>query len=94
MPIVMGQATVPASSTVAVFTVPPSYCSVTFYNINTAATNIYVGTSISVSSASGMVCHSIPVNFTTFMGSKGATFYATTGGATPSSLNYIINTDF
>ena len=94
MPIIMGQATVPASSTVAIFTVPPSYCSVTFYNVNTAATSAYIGTSTAVSSGNGLVCHSIPVSFQTFMGSKGATFYATSGGATATSVNYIIATDF
>lgn len=93
MPIIMGQATVPASSTVAIFTVPPSYCNVTFYNVNTAATNAYIGTSTAVSSTNGLVCHSLPVNFTTFMGSKGATFYATSGGAVATSVNYVIVTD-
>ena len=90
----MGQATVPASSTVPIFTVPPSYCSVTFYNINTAATSAYIGTSTSVTTTNGMVCHSIPVSFQAFIGSKGATFYATSGGATATSVNYIISTDF
>ena len=94
MPIIMGQATVPASSTVVIFTVPPSYCNVTFYNINTAATNAYIGTSTAVSSTNGLVCHSLPVNFTTFMGSRGGTIYATSGGATPTSVNYVIVTDF
>ena len=89
----MGQATVPASNTVAIFTVPPSYCSVTFYNINTAAT-AYIGTSTAVSSTNGLVCHSIPVSFQTFIGSKGATFYATSGGATATSVNYVIATNF
>jgi hypothetical protein len=90
----MGQATVPASSTVPIFNVPNSYCAVTFYNVNPAATNIYVGTSTAVSSANGLICHTIPVSFQTFMGTKGAQLYATTGGAVPSSLNYIIATDF
>jgi hypothetical protein len=94
VPIIAGQATVPASSTVALFTVPPSYCSVTFYNINTAATSVYIGTSKLVSSANGLVCHSIPVSFNTYMGSSGGTFYATTGGAVASSVNYLIATDF
>lgn len=89
----MGQATVPASSTVAIFTIPPSLCTVTFYNINTAATNAYIGSSTNVSSTNGLVCHSIPVSFQTFIGSKAATFYATSGGATATSVNYIIATD-
>lgn len=90
----MGNATVPASSTVVIFTVPPSCCSVTFYNTNTAATNAYIGTSTAVSSVNGLICHSIPVSFQTFIGSKGATFYATSGGATATSVNYIIATNF
>ena len=93
MALIMGNATVPASSTVPIFTIPPSFCTVTFYNINTAATNAYVGTSTAVSTANGLICHSIPVSFQTFMGSRGATFYATSGGATATSVNYIIATD-
>jgi hypothetical protein len=93
MAFIMGNATVPASSTVAIFTVPPSYCAVTFYNTNAAATSAYIGTSTAVSSANGLICHSIPVSFQTFMGSKGATFYATSGGATATSVNFIIATD-
>ncbi len=88
MPIIMGNATVPASSTVAIFTVPP------FYNVNPSTASAYVGTSTVVTSANGLICHSIPVSFQTFMGSKGATFYATTGGAVATSVNYIIATDF
>ena len=94
MPMIMGNATVPASSTVAIFTVPPSFCSVTFYNVNPSTASAYVGTSTSVTTTTGLICHSIPVSFQTFMGSKGATFYATTGGAVATSVNYIIATDF
>ena len=94
MPLIMGNATVPASSTVAIFTVPPSFCSVTFYNVNPSTASAYIGTSTSVTSTNGLVCHSIPVSFQTFMGSKGATFYSTTGGAVATSVNFIVVTDF
>ena len=94
MPFIMGNATVPASSTVAIFTVPPSFCSVTFYNVNPSTASAYIGTSTVLTSTNGLVCHSRPVSFQTYMGSKGATFYATTGGAVATSVNYIIATDF
>ncbi len=94
MPLIMGNATVPANNTVPIFTVPPSFCSVTFYNVNPSTASAYIGTSTAVSSANGLVCHSVPVSFETFMGSKGATFYATTGGAVATSVNYLIATDF
>lgn len=93
MPMIMGNATVPASSTVPVFTVPPSYCSVTFYNINTAAA-VYLGTNSAGTTTNGFQCHSIPTSFQTFIGSKGGTFWGTTGSATASSVQFIIVTDF
>jgi hypothetical protein len=90
--VVMGNATVPSSNTVAAFTVPPGLSNVTIFNNNTAATNVYVGTSVKVSSSNGLVCHSLPTSFNAYPGSAGCTIYATTGGATASSLNYIIST--
>ena len=88
----MGQATVPASSTVAVFTVPPSSCAVTFYNLSAAT--VYLGTSTAVTTSSGLQCHSIPTSFTTFVGGRGTVFYGTTGSSTAASVNYLIVTDF
>lgn len=88
----MGQANVPGSSTVPIFTVPPSYSAVTFYSLSVQTT--YIGTSTALTTSNGMVCHSIPTSFNGFMGSKGATFYATTGNSTAATVNYIISTDF
>ena len=96
MPIIMGGATVPAGTTAtALFTIPPSYCNVTFYNL--AAATVWVGPSSTVTSSNGMQCHSIPTNFSTFMGSKGAVIYGTTGSTAASSaatVQYVIVTDF
>lgn len=94
MALVMGAATVPASSTVPLFSIPASLCNVTFYNVNTAATTVYIGTSTALTSTNGLQCHSIPTSFFTYVGNKGATLYATTGGTVASSINYIITTDF
>jgi hypothetical protein len=88
----MGQSTVPASNTVPLFQVPPGLCNVTIYNVNTAATSVYIGPSSKVSAASGFVCHSIPTSFFGYMGSSGVMLYGTTGGAVASSINYIIST--
>ena len=91
----MGSATVPSGTTGSpLFTVPPSYCNVTFYNL--AAATVWVGTSTAVTSANGLQCHSIPTNFQTFMGSRGAMFYGTTGSTAASSaatVQYLISTD-
>lgn len=96
MPIIMGAATVPSGTTATVlFSIPPSYCNVTFYNL--AAATVWVGTSTATTSANGMQCHSIPTNFSTFMGSKGATVYGTTGSTVSTSVatvQYVIVTDF
>ena len=92
----MGAATVPAGTTGTIlFPVPPSYCNVTFYNLATAT--VWVGTSTAVTSANGLQCHSLPVNFQAFMGSKGATLYGTTGSTAASSvatIQFLISTDF
>jgi hypothetical protein len=94
--IIMGGATVPAGTTAALlFTVPPSFCNVTFYNLSAAS--VWVGTSTAVTSANGMLCHSLPTNFQTFVGSRGATFYGTTGSTVASSaatVQYLISSDF
>ena len=96
MPIIMGNATVPAGTTgTFLFAVPPSYCNVTFYNIGTVAT--WLGTSAGVTSTNGMLCHSLPTNFQTFMGSKGGSIFGTTGSTAASSaatVQYVIVTDF
>jgi hypothetical protein len=96
MPLIMGSATVPSGTTgTFLFTVPPSFCSVTFYNVATAT--VWLGGSTAVTSANGMQCHSIPVSFQTFMGSKGGGIYGTTGStaaASAATVQYIIATDF
>lgn len=93
MAYIMGQATCPTSSTSPLFTVPAGLCNVTFWNVS--APNIYVGTSTAVTSTNGLVCHSIPTNFFTYVGSRGATFYgANPNAGTAGSVNYIISTDF
>lgn len=92
MAFVMGNATVPASSTVPVFTIPPSYCSVTFYNLSAAA--VYLGTSSAGTTVNGFQCHSIPTTFQTFAGGRGAQFWGTTGSATAASIQFILVTDF
>lgn len=88
----MGNATVPASNTVALFTLPPSYCAATFYNLNAQA--VFIGTSSAGTTVNGFQCHSIPTSINSYMGSKGATFWGTTGNATASSVQFIIVTDF
>jgi hypothetical protein len=80
---------VPASSTVPVFFIPP-LSNITLYNIG--AQQVYLGTSAQVSAANGLVCHSIPTTFFTHVGSRGTQVYATTGNATPGTVNYLLVT--
>ena len=85
MAIIMGAATVPTGLTgTLLFTVPPSWCNVTFYNLATAS--VWIGTSTAVTTANGLQCHSVPTTFETFMGSKGASFYGTTGSTVSTSV--------
>jgi hypothetical protein len=91
MAYIMGQATAPTSSTVALFTLPAGLCNCTFWN--TSAGTVYTGTSVNVTATNGLQCHSIPTNFFTYVSSKGATLYGANPGGTPASVNYIIVTD-
>jgi hypothetical protein len=98
--IIMGSATVPASTTgTLLFIIPPSTCQVTFYNLSTPT--IYLGTgtasTLGGTSPSGVQCHSIPTVLTGFIGSKGASIYGATAGTASTyatTLNYIISSDF
>jgi len=86
----IGQWSVPASNTVAIFTIPPGPVSVTFWNVG--AQNIYIGASTLVSTTNGLACHSIPTSFNTWPFSKGQQLFATTGNATAGTIQYIVST--
>jgi hypothetical protein len=88
--IEIGQWSVAASATVAIFTIPPGPVSVTFWNAGTQA--CYVGASTAVSTTTGLQCHSIPTSFNTWPFSKGLQLYATTGDATAATIQYIVST--
>jgi hypothetical protein len=86
----LGSWNVPGSSTVPVFMIP-ALCNITFYNIGVQ--QVYLGTTPQVSSANGLVCHSIPTSFFTYVGSRGTQIYATTGNATAGTLNFVLVSD-
>src|SRR5208282_1520391 len=54
MPVILGQATVPASTTVPVFTVPPGLSNVTCYQV-TQPQAVYLGTGPGVTATTGML---------------------------------------
>lgn len=87
----MGQATCPTGAINPLFTLPAGLCNVTFWNVS--APNVYVGTSTALTSVNGLQCHSIPTNFFTYVGSKGAVFYGT-ASSSGAVVNYIIVTNF
>jgi hypothetical protein len=86
----IGAWSVAASSTVAIFTIPPGPVAVTFWNAGAQA--VYVGASTTVSVTNGLQCHSIPTQFNTWPFSKGQQLYATTGNATAATIQYIVST--
>lgn len=91
MTYVMGQVSIVTGTGVQpVFTVPAGLCNVTFWN---TASTIFMGSGSAVTATNGMQCHSIPTNFFTYVGSRGATFYGTVPSGT-AMVNYIISTDF
>jgi hypothetical protein len=86
----IGAWSVPASSTAAIFTIPPGPVSVTFWNVGAQA--VYIGASTLVSATNGLNCHSIPTTFNTWPFSKGQQLYATTGNSTAGTIQYIVST--
>lgn len=88
--IFMGQTTVPSSSTVPLFTIPPGPTSVTFYNVSGAT--VFCAVSPTIPTATALNLHTVPVTFQAFVSSKGATIFGTTGSVTAASVNYIMDT--
>lgn len=91
MSIILGQATVPSSSTVAVFTLPGGLCNFTIYQ-PTQPQAVYVGTSANVAATNGLPVPVTPLQQETYVAGRGVTYFATTGNNTASSFYYIICT--
>jgi hypothetical protein len=89
--LVLGQATVPSNSTVQVFILPPGTVNTTFWQPAPAATTVYVGSSVRLSSVNGLMLNSTPVNVESYVTSAGTPVFATTGGNTAASFMYIIS---
>jgi hypothetical protein len=89
--IQIGAWSVAASSTAAIFEIPPGPVSVTFWNAGTQA--VYIGaTSAGTNVNNSLQCHSIPTSFNTWPFSKGLQLFATTGNGTAASIQYIVST--
>lgn len=91
MGIVLGQATVPASSTVQVFIIPPGTVNTVMWQPTPASTNVYIGTSVNVSPVNGLMLSATPVGTDSYVSARGTPVYATTGNATGTSFQYIIS---
>ena len=94
MSVILGQATVPSSSTVAVFTLPAAYCNFTVFQPTPATATVYLGTSAGVTATNGMPVAVTPTQAESYVATRGVTYYATTGSVTASSFHYIISTAF
>lgn len=92
MSYVMGTVTVPGSSTVAAFIVPPGYFNMTVYQPSQAQ-QVFVGTSSRVSTSNGMPITSTPISCDGVLGTGGpTTYFATTGNSTAATFCYMIAT--
>jgi hypothetical protein len=91
MPVILGAATVPSSGTVTVFTMPPGPANLTVFQPSGSAV-VYLGTTSGVTATNGMPVPVTPLSQESYHGSRGATYYATTGSATASSFCYLIST--
>ena len=90
MSVILGNAVVPANSTVPAFTMP-ILSNVVIYQPTTPQA-VYIGTSAKVSAANGMPVPVSPLTVENYNSSSSVTYYATTGNGTASSFQYIINT--
>jgi hypothetical protein len=90
MSVVMAMATVPASSTVPVFTVPPGMNNAVIFQVSQPQA-VYVGTSAHVSTTTGMQVPLTPLSQEIYIASTSVTYYATTGNGTAASFSYIIS---
>lgn len=91
MAYTMGQVAVAGGSVVPLFRVPAGLCNVTFWN-NTPTATVYVGSSTAVTSSNGLICHSIPTSFFSYVSGGGAGFFGTVTTG-PATVSYIIVTD-
>lgn len=91
MSLVLGMATVPASSTVQVFTIPPGTVNTVMWQPTPATTTVYIGTSVNLSAANGIPLSPTPLNVDSYVTSRGTPVYATSGNATGTSFQYIIS---
>ena len=89
----MGSLVVPTGTTgpVPIIRVPAGLCNITFWN-NSLTGTVYVGSSTTVTSANGLVCHSIPTSFFNYVYSAGVQLYGTAATAA-GTISYIIVTD-
>jgi hypothetical protein len=88
--LTIGQWAIP-SGTIPVFTIPPGWCSVTFYS---TAASLYLGTGASLSASNGYAVTTYPSSFQAYAGSKGAQIYGlNSAGSSTSPVNYIISTE-
>ena len=90
MSVLMGSVTVPGNATTAVFTLPPGTVNTTMFQ-PAGLQSVWIGTSVNVSTANSMMVPVTPISMESYVSSRGATVYATTGNATASSFQYIIS---
>lgn len=88
--ITMGQASIPANSTVAVFFLPPGYCNYTIYQPTTPQV-VYIGPGTALTTANGLPVTPTPIVSENYSTGRGTMIYATTGNATASTFQYIIS---
>ena len=91
MSVILGSATVPASSTVKVFTLPSGLANFTVYQPSQPQA-VYLGTSSGVAATTGMPVPNTPLNQELYVASTGITYWATTGNATASSFSFVVCT--
>ena len=89
--LTMGNATVPSAKTVPIFTVPPGFCNVTFWNIG--VNTVFIGTGTVTTSSNGMTCHSVPTSIDSYLTSTSVTFYGANTAASGASVQYVISSD-
>lgn len=91
MALTFNQAAIAGTLAVSLFTVPPGQFELTF--LTTASTNLFLGTSNSVSAANGFAVLTSPVSIHGFTGSKGATIWGLNTAASTLNVSYVLTTN-
>lgn len=92
MALNIGQWAFAGTTPTAVFTIPPGWCSVTFYS-TVATGTLYIGAGTALTSSNGYAVTTSPTSFQAYGTSKGQQLYGINTAGSTLPVNYIISSE-